>query len=850
MRRPRLVAVIVSAIVVFGLIPANAAEATGSTLEVGSGGYATIQAAVNAAQTGDVIQVASGTYVENVVISGKYITLRGNPGSPQDVVIKAASAGVAPLFISNVPDTAPHRVLIEGFTITGGNSQPGQGGGITVAISASPELRFLIVTANAAQGYGGGISIHDNSNPFIHDSVISSNVAISGGGGVFVVNNSSPVIVGNQIIDNSTYGATIANGGSSGGGVYFENVQTNPALRSTPTLLGNIISGNSATFAGGGVMLRTGVNALIEANVITENVAAYGGGIHAETTGSSVTIDGNTISNNRAIATGGFSGSGYGGGIAVFDQSVVSILRNTIQNNQATNGGAGISASEASSNLITGNLISGNVADDSNSSTNSEGGGVYVSHASVTAVNNVVTSNEADIGGAFGLLDNSVSTIAYNTIVKNIESVAAGGAIFVRNDGGHSVTSAAIVNNILTQNDGYQIFEQAPKARIDNNLIATPSARPAQSGSGLYFSYVTNGLNTVAAINSSGSLNAQGNISGDPAFASFAANDFRLTSTSSAIDAATTVDAPPVAVDFRQAKRTSLPPDVGAFEYESTPVLVTDPVVTGIAQVGQVLTVTPGTWGTAPATLAFQWLRGVAPISGATGTNYTPVLADVGQSLSVTVVAAKYGEVSRQTSTVPTAPVARGPYFADVGPGNAFFNEIEWMAASGISTGTPNPPGAPLYLPSSAVSRQAMAAFLMRLSEDTFTAPATPTFADVDSSFPFYTAIEWMADQGISTGTAQPSGKPLYKPADPVSRQAMALFLARYAHADISVPPTTQVFADVPTDSAPAAAIDWMKSAGISTGTAQPSGLPLYKPADPVSRQAMAAFLNRLSLLP
>jgi hypothetical protein len=93
----------------------------------------------------------------------------------------------------------------------------------------------------------------------------------------------------------------------------------------------------------------------------------------------------------------------------------------------------------------------------------------------------------------------------------------------------------------------------------------------------------------------------------------------------------------------------------------------------------------------------------------------------------------------------------------------------------------------------------------------------------------------------------QPSGKPLYKPVDPVSRQAMALFLARYDHVDVSTPPATQSFADVATNGFGAAAIGWMAQTGISTGTAQPSGLPLYKPVDPVSRQAMAAFLYRLA---
>ncbi|MDB5432933.1 MAG: type secretion C-terminal target domain, partial [Caulobacter sp.] len=46
-----------------------------STLLVGSGGFATIQAAVNAAHSGDTILVAAGTYAENVVIATSGVTL-------------------------------------------------------------------------------------------------------------------------------------------------------------------------------------------------------------------------------------------------------------------------------------------------------------------------------------------------------------------------------------------------------------------------------------------------------------------------------------------------------------------------------------------------------------------------------------------------------------------------------------------------------------------------------------------------------------------------------------------------------------------------------------------------------
>jgi hypothetical protein len=238
----------------------------------------------------------------------------------------------------------------------------------------------------------------------------------------------------------------------------------------------------------------------------------------------------------------------------------------------------------------------------------------------------------------------------------------------------------------------------------------------------------------------------------------------------------------------------------------------------------------------------------------------TPVdLSAAGQNVSEVAVAtngsgfatAVWDRFDGSNEFVQASFFDSGPTFADVGPSSPFYTYVQWMASTGISTGTAQPTGKPLYKPLDAVSRQAMALFVYRLSTESFTPPAVQTFADVAPGSPFYTAVEWMAHAGISTGTVQPSGKPLFKPSDAVSRQAMALFLARYEHVDVSTAPATQSFADVPTDLPNfAAAIGWMKSTGISTGTAQPSGLPLYKPVDPVSRQAMAAFLYRLAHLP
>ena len=197
------------------------------------------------------------------------------------------------------------------------------------------------------------------------------------------------------------------------------------------------------------------------------------------------------------------------------------------------------------------------------------------------------------------------------------------------------------------------------------------------------------------------------------------------------------------------------------------------------------------------------------------------------------------------TSSPSSEPITLSA-FSDVLPGAGFYADIQWMFQSGISTGTQLASGAREYQPGVAVSRQAMSAFLYRAAgSPPFTAPAVPSFADVAVEHPFYSQIEWMKDAGISTGTTQPTGKPLFKPADPVSRSAMAPFLYRAAGEPAFVVPAQPRFEDVPTTHPFYKQIEWMAATGISTGSAQPSGLPFYKPVDPVSRQAMAAFLHR-----
>jgi hypothetical protein len=82
--------------------------------------------------------------------------------------------------------------------------------------------------------------------------------------------------------------------------------------------------------------------------------------------------------------------------------------------------------------------------------------------------------------------------------------------------------------------------------------------------------------------------------------------------------------------------------------------------------------------------------------------------------------------------------------------------------------------------PNDGVSREAMGAFLWRFAGTPAVPGGSPQFfADVNSTHPFYQGIQWMFFSGVSTGTPNPPGKPLYKPTNTVTREAMAAFLHR-----------------------------------------------------------------------
>lgn len=540
----------VSSFIVIGLLSfLNTYSASAAMRSVPSD-YSTIQKAINAAQNGDEVVVAPGTYRENIEIVNKYITVRAL--ADYNVTVIAGNPGKTPVMIQNVPYRPGGKTQLSGFRITGGYAPDGQGGGITIANNADPIISSNKIEDNQSLSQGGGILIFNNSNPHIRNNVIQNNKAKMFGGGVFAVKNSSPTISENFIRWNSVSGASISNGGSSGGGIYLENDTSNANARSKPIVFQNIIQGNSADFAGGGIMLRVGVDAIIENNTISGNSASYGGGVHVETEGSNPVISNNWIDGNSAGYKPSFPGSGHGGGISVYASSKPTISSNTISNNHSSKGGAGMVIAENARVTASGNTINGNLVVD----TGAEGGGIYIANAYASLFNNLVYQNTATLGGGLALMNNSKSDIQYNTFHDNrVSNTYGGGGIFIVNNSG--ITSN-ILSNIITQNQKYQIFEDTTHVRIDNNVITN-------SGTGLYYSYNTNAINSATSLNNSSGANAANNVDGDPSFIDAGNADYHLGSNSSAINLA--LGGGIYEDKDKIVRPISGSPDAGAYEY-------------------------------------------------------------------------------------------------------------------------------------------------------------------------------------------------------------------------------------------------------------------------------------------
>ncbi len=158
----------------------------------GTGDFTTIQAAVDSAQNGDTVLVWQGTYVENIEIISKNITLgsltltTGDLSYINQTVIDGNQTGSC---IKTWNWNNPGKIIINGFTIKNGNgSNCGGicGGGLFIE-SSQIEIYNCVVRDNQIETYGGGLYIY-YSDAFLSNVTIKHNHAYVEGGGLLLLN--------------------------------------------------------------------------------------------------------------------------------------------------------------------------------------------------------------------------------------------------------------------------------------------------------------------------------------------------------------------------------------------------------------------------------------------------------------------------------------------------------------------------------------------------------------------------------------------------------------------------------------------------------------------------------------
>ena len=450
--------------------------------------HPTIQAAIDAATAGDVINVCAGTYVEDLEIV-KSVTLLGpnagispNSGTRSDeAIIYPVETNAAQAYIT------ASNVTIDGFTFNGDNPNltsgyPGTNNADIDAVAAvyqyADNINNLVVKNNIIQNqtyfgvviFGGSYSAPSTSGNLVHDNLFEDLGHYDGsmsyalwGGGVLIYNDQYTRITDNvmnnvrigiqtgnfhdpnpgdamyQVIDNNTIQARRR-------GIFYNLHTGNPAPL---TLSNNTISAlaNPNETVWDGILMSS----LSDASGIATNNNIDGSGVSVPSEGYEVW---NVKSNSPALISGGsitgvtigvfannyegYRSNGTNGAHAIV--SGVSITPNT--------GGVGVKAYDSPS--YTGAnpaLVSVEVKDNCTISGAATGILSEGDDASVTVTNNLATIT----GNQVGILVKDgadLASVTGNTITSNTH-----GGIVIESTAG----TIGVINNNTISGNGYSV---------------------------------------------------------------------------------------------------------------------------------------------------------------------------------------------------------------------------------------------------------------------------------------------------------------------------------------------------------------------------------------------------------
>ena len=173
--------------------------------------YPTLQAAVDAAVTGDVVVVANGTWTgpgnKDVRLVGADIVIRSADG-PQSCILDCEATPEIPFRGFLIESGETRATVIQGFTIrrgatlSGAVSDPFNGGGIRI-LGSSPTIRDCVFEDNLAGCWGGALYAGHGGTPLITNCTFRDNSSDDDGGAIFSWDGAQPEVRDSVFVDNN-----------------------------------------------------------------------------------------------------------------------------------------------------------------------------------------------------------------------------------------------------------------------------------------------------------------------------------------------------------------------------------------------------------------------------------------------------------------------------------------------------------------------------------------------------------------------------------------------------------------------------------------------------------------------
>jgi len=247
-------------------------EATAADRTVGTScTYATINAAITAADPGDRLLIEGGViFYENITI-GKDLILQGGydgcgSGSSAATTVDGGASNAVVVIDSGLTVTLENLVITNGhssfegggirFALSSGDASGGQltlinvdihsntatwGGGIWAGTDSQVEGTDVNIYNNTATAYGGGVRLYGGSSATFNNGNISDNLAPNGAG--FYIDSDTSVLNFSGTINGN-------DASSNGGAIYAGSGDLN--------FSNTLIQGNSAGIDGGAVYQEGG----------------------------------------------------------------------------------------------------------------------------------------------------------------------------------------------------------------------------------------------------------------------------------------------------------------------------------------------------------------------------------------------------------------------------------------------------------------------------------------------------------------------------------------------------------------------------------------------------------------